>query len=250
VEHSPIRSAAAARILFAVGVGAIGCQTLLGGDFVAELQPVPAWMPARGLLAVVMGMLLVGPAACLVAGRRVRAAAAWLGSVLFLVVALLHLPRLALDPSNGGAWTGAFEVLALGGGAWVMAGPATERIGRRCFALSLPVFGALHFIYSDYVAFVIPAWIPAHYFWAYVTGAAHIAAGASIASGVRARLAATLLAVMFGSWVLILHVPRVAASLDGREEWTSLFVAMAMCGASWLIAGSLGGRNSAAQRAG
>jgi hypothetical protein len=37
--------------------------------------------------------------------------------------------------------------------------------------------------YRDYVASVIPAWIPAHMFWAYATGVAHLAAGAGIVQG-------------------------------------------------------------------
>ena len=226
-----------ARIVFALGLAAIGCQDLLRADLVMELQPVPAWVPGRPFLAVVFGLLLAGAGACIIAGRWVRPAATSLAVLLSLWVLLLLLPRMIADPASGGAWTGAFEVLALASAAWVLAGvPAARRAGCLCFAASLLVFGVLHFIYRDYVAFVIPAWIPAHLFWAYLTGVAHIAAGLAIAARVKARLAAALAAVMFGSWVLILHAPRVAAELHNRNEWTSLFVAMAMCGAAWLIA--------------
>ena len=97
-------------------------------------------------------------------------------------------------------------------------------IGRYGFGVSLPVFGALHFIYHDYVASVIPAWVPGSpVFWTYFTGCAHIAVGIAILAGVQAQLAARLLGSMFGSWVLIVHVPRVLARPASQAEWTSLY---------------------------
>ncbi|HEV7376874.1 MAG TPA: hypothetical protein VGN95_19315 [Pyrinomonadaceae bacterium] len=80
---------------------------------------------------------------------------------------------------------------------------------------------------------------PIEAYWPYLTGTAFIAAGLSIMTKVKARLAATLLGVMFGAWVIILHAPRVAAKLRDKEEWTSLLVATAMCGGAWLLVGSL-----------
>jgi len=129
-------------------------------------------------------------------------------------------------------------------------GPGSHRIdriaaiGRGAFALSLLVFGTLHVIYIDYVAYVIPAWIPWHVFWGYFTGAAAAAVGLAILSRIKARLAATLLGIMYGSWVLILHTPRVWAHPEDHREWASLLVAVTLCGGAWLVAGSLadGGR--------
>jgi uncharacterized membrane protein len=231
------------RVLLAFGLAAIGAQNLLTAGFLMELQPVPDWVPAQPILAWLVGLVLVGAGALLAANRAVDRAAGGLASLLFFLLLTLHLPSLLAHPGSGGAWTGAFEILALGGAAWFATGtPTGERVGRLCFALSLPAFGVLHFIYSDYVASVIPAWIPGRTFWAYFTGVAHIAGGVSLATGVAARAAAPLLAAMFGSWVVLLHIPRVAADLHGRPEWTSLFVATAMCGASWLIARRLAAR--------
>ena len=85
----------------------------------------------------------------------------------------------------------------------------------------------------------MPAWIPARLFWAYFVGAAFIAAGASIVTKVKARLAASLLGIMFAIWVLILHLPRVVANLHTKQEWTSLVIALGMSGGSWLVAQSL-----------
>ena len=57
-------------------------------------------------------------------------------------------------------------------------------------------------------------------------------------TGVQARLASRLFAIMITTWVLILHIPRVAVALHDRHEWTTLFVAIAMMGAAWVLAAS------------
>jgi uncharacterized membrane protein len=96
--------------------------------------------------------------------------------------------------------------------------------------LAFVAFGISHFMYVGYVESVIPAWIPAHRFFAYATGVAHIAAGCSLIARVQDQLATALLAVMFGAWVLVLHIPRVIAHPTTGNEWSSLFVAVTMCG--------------------
>lgn len=102
-------------------------------------------------------------------------------------------------------------------------------------------------------ASLIPPWYPWPLFWAYLTGVAQIAGGLAIALGVWPRLTAILAGAMYGSWALILHIPRVWCRLRGpcpfldtpggleasRGEITSLFVAFGMCGAAWLVAGGV-----------
>lgn len=42
---------------------------------------------------------------------------------------------------------------------------------------------------------------------------------------------------MFFLWVVLLHSPRVAAHLHNEGEWNSLFVALAMSGAAFVLTG-------------
>lgn len=251
------------RILLVIGFAGLGIQALIRSAAVPALEPLPSCLPGQAL-AWLSGALLVAAGAAVLLDWNARRAASLLATLLLLWVALLHLPKLALHPRDGGEWTGAFETLALCGSAWVLAGLLESRrslrtgwdrfveraapAGRLCFGLSLPAFGVLHFVYIDYVASVIPGWIPEPVFWGYLTGLAHIAAGLAIVSGILARLAATLLGLMFGSWVLILHIPRVAARLHDPNEWSSLLIATALCGGAWLIAGTLPRGQSPAAR--
>ena len=46
------------------------------------------------------------------------------------------------------------------------------------------------------------------------------------------------LGLMFFLWVILLHSPRVAASPRNQNEWNSFLVALAICGASWILAGA------------
>ena len=83
----------------------------------------------------------------------------------------------------------------------------------------------------------MPAWIPAHLFWAYFVGLAFLAAAISIVTRRYMKLGAGLLGLMFFLWVVVLHGPRMAAAVHNGDEWTSALVALSMCGGSWLIAG-------------
>jgi len=62
-----------------------------------------------------------------------------------------------------------------------------------------------------------------------------VAAGLAITTTVQARLAGTLLGVMFLLWVVLLHAPRVLAQIHNQDELTSLLVALAFGGSSFIF---------------
>jgi uncharacterized membrane protein len=241
--------------LFAIGMFAFAVLCYVWASPILGLESLPAWLPEQLLWTYLVAAILGLAAITLFAKAFARAAATVLAAMLTLWVLFFHVPGLLTQLHSGNEWTSAFETLALSAAAWILAAAlsraahgadrwdnALQRLatfGRYAFGVSLPVFGVLHFIYSGYVSSVIPTWIPYPLFWAYFTGLAHIAAGLAILSGVMARWAATMLGIMFGSWVLILHIPRVIAHPHTQAEWTSLFVATALCGGAWLVAGYL-----------
>ncbi|MEP7245983.1 MAG: hypothetical protein ABI885_20205, partial [Gammaproteobacteria bacterium] len=63
-----------------------------------------------------------------------------------------------------------------------------------------------------------------------------------IVANVMARLAATLAAAMYASWVLLVHIPRVAAAPHDAFEWNGIFVASALCASALLATHSPTGR--------
>lgn len=242
------------RLFFAIPMMVFGVQYLVYARFVSGLPPVPPAIPGHPFWAYFTGVVLIVAGMSIATNLKARLYATLLAVMFFLCAILLHAPVLAAHPRNGSEWAGAFEVLAICGGALVLAGTLPiewtlvqrwgdalnnmTRLGQYLFALSLVIFGTEHFIFARFVATLVPSWIPWHLFWAYFTGVAFLAAAASIFTRMQAHIAATLLGTMFLLWVLLLHIPRVATHPYDGAEWTSAFVALAMCGAAFVLAGT------------
>jgi len=224
------------RYCFAIAFAAFGIQHFIYAKYATGIGP--PWIPGSPLRACFMGIALVVASIRILTNAKTRVSAMLLGFLLFLYFLLLYAPRLAANVHNPAPWTSGAEILALCGAAWVLAGiPAS--VGRYLFAITLTVFGVQHLLYARFVATLVPSWIPGHLFWAYSVGIAFIATTLSIIVNIKARLAATLLGVMFITWVFILHLPRVASAPHNGNEWTSAFVALAMCGGAWIVAATL-----------
>jgi uncharacterized membrane protein YphA (DoxX/SURF4 family) len=93
------------------------------------------------------------------------------------------------------------------------------------YAAPLAAFGTEHFTLTAAIASIVPAWIPWHLFWAYFVGACFIAAALSMVTGIQARLSASLVALTFFLFVVLMDAPawaqdprdRIAAILTLRE---------------------------------
>ena len=246
------------RILFAIGIAAFGAQYLLYGHYLGGLPPVPPWAPGGSIGAYIVGAFLVVAAVSIAAQWNARLFAALLGTLFLFCVLLFHLQHLSDVMHKGNDRTRALEPLALAAAAFILAGTyashsakssawhtVTEiaiKSARFVFAFTLIIFGWQHFEYDAYLATLVPAWLPAHLAWIYFTGAGFIAAGACLALKILGRLAAAALGMMFFLWVVTLHAPRVYASLHNGDEWSSLFVALAMAGGSFVVASTLPSR--------
>jgi uncharacterized membrane protein len=236
--------------LFALAITAFGIEFFLTKNFLSALMPVSATMPGRLFGVYFTGVALIACGLCQATKKFAWIAALVLATVFALLLLVTHLPKLIANPYDPGPWTGAAEILALCGGALILTGtlldyfpafPSTNtgntiyRAGCILFAVALVIFGVQHFMYADFIATIIPTWIPGRVFWAYFVGGAFMAAALSFLISRQVPLAATLLGIMFFLWVIFLHAPRVAASPGAETEWTSLLVALAMGSISFLL---------------
>lgn len=223
--------------LGAIGLGAVGFAV---GDFAMQWQPVPKDMPGREALAYLSGALLVTGGLAAIWSRTAAWGALALGVMYGVWVLLLHLPNaLTNKPNDIAAWNPVAELAALAVGglvAWAVGRrPELAERGVRLFGVWPLIFGLAHFGYAKFTASMVPGWLPAPLFWAYLTGVCHIAGGLALICGMLPRLAATGLAAMFAVFALVLHLPRVIAAPDVRIEWTMLFIAVSMTGAAWVV---------------
>jgi uncharacterized membrane protein YphA (DoxX/SURF4 family) len=114
------------------------------------------------------------------------------------------------------------------------------RVGQLAFGVCALVFGTAHFLYMNLTAPLVPKWLPpSQEFWAYATGIFHIAGGIAILTGVKARLAAILLTVMFALFSVMVHIPMAIADPSNHWIWNENAVNIALIGAAWVVADSL-----------
>jgi uncharacterized membrane protein YphA (DoxX/SURF4 family) len=113
-------------------------------------------------------------------------------------------------------------------------------IARVLFAAPLAAFGAEHLVLGQLIIGAVPVWMPARLFWVYFVGIALIAAAFSLALGIRVRLTATLLAIMFFLFVLMIHVPNVVAQVHDRVIWNVALRDLSFGAGALALAGSLG----------
>ncbi len=237
--------------LFAAALAGLGIETLVCARVVSHglgpeyrVLPVIPWLPAIPLIGWIFGALWLVCGLCLWPGRTRRAAALVLSMFLFVCTLVLEVPKNAAHSANISLRTAVLEPLAIACLACLLPGASygLERASRYLLALSLMVFGVDHFLALQFIAVLLPGWIPWHVFWVGFFGAALIAAGLGIALEVLHRAVSVCLGLMFGIWVVTLHLPRVIGlyGIPGAprnpDEWSSLLIAMALWGGFWAVA--------------
>jgi uncharacterized membrane protein len=240
------------RYLFAVALIAFGIIQFLTGAFLSSLLPVPESLPAGKILLYALSTLFILSGAGIIILKENKTALT-AGLIFLLLLIYPHLVILLQNLHNAGEWTVLGESAAFCGGAFIIAeqftgrpdpagrsGPwnAFMKAGRFIFGIALIIFGVQHFLYADYIATLIPHWIPFPLFWSYFVGVAFIAGAASILLKIKIRLACSLLGLMFLFWIIFVHVPRVTVNPRTETEWTSLFVASGFCGIFLTLGGN------------
>lgn len=107
------------------------------------------------------------------------------------------------------------------------------------YAAPLAAFGTEHFTVTEVIASIVPAWIPWHHFWAYFVGACFIAAGFSLVTRIQARLAASLLALTFFLFVVLMDIPGWAQDPRDRIALALVLRELSFSGGALALAASL-----------
>jgi uncharacterized membrane protein len=223
---------------FAAPLAVFGAEHLFAPQMMLPL--VPKYMPSRSFWVYFVGAALIAAALSIAARIAVRWSGLLVGIMMFLFVAMIHLPGAVALRTNRIVWTIVFRETAFGGAAWLLAGTAPNGwhgprrrllidVGRVCVTIAFVLFGVEHFLHPTGLPGVplqkqMPAWIPGRTMIDYVTGAALLASAGSILLGRHIRTVTTgvgawilLLVVMIYGPVLIgaLSEPRFAVRMEG-----------------------------------
>jgi uncharacterized membrane protein len=106
-----------------------------------------------------------------------------------------------------------------------------------CMAIPLAVFGALHLWGPQFIAPLVPRYMPWRSLWVYGIGVALIAAALSIATRICVRWSGLLFGIMMFLFVAMIHFRGALAQPHNRIIWTVCFREMSFGGAGWLLAG-------------
>jgi uncharacterized membrane protein YphA (DoxX/SURF4 family) len=117
--------------------------------------------------------------------------------------------------------------------------------GPMFYAAPLGAFGAEHFTQAAGIASIIPKFIPWHLFWALFIGACFIAASFSLVTRIQARLAASLLALTFFLFVVLMDAPGWAQQPGNRIFAMLTLRELAFSGGALAFAASLAKKDGA-----
>ena len=251
-----MRIASAGHGVFALTMIGVGILGLIKGDFTSVWQPASRVVPASHALVYLCAFISVACGVALLWERAATFAARVLLAYLLLWLLVFGVPGLVHGITVDVYWslskTGVLVAAAWVLYAWFAAdwdrqrvsfatGDNGLRIARAIYGVAIIPFGIAHFQYLKHTAAMVPGWLPAHVAWADFTGAAFIAAGIAILTGICAQLAAALSALQMGMFLLLVWVPAMATRSLSRFEWGEVLVTWVLTAAGWVVADSYRG---------
>jgi uncharacterized membrane protein len=231
-----------ARILYGIALIAFGSLHFLFGDFITGRAPAwPADLSGQIFFAYFSGAIFILTGLSIIANIKPATMLMASGMTILLWAGVRNIYEIMIKPEYGGLLTNTFKALSIGSGAFIVAASFVKQkdssfsnlifqlatIGKYLVALFLLIGGVQHFIFADFVKFLIPEWIPGAIFWTYLAGVALIAAGISLIINIKSSLASLLAGSMIMIWVFVLHLPR-AVTNQNQNEWTAVFEALAV----------------------
>jgi len=241
--------------VYGLGVVALSLVCLAWGGFDPG-QAAPKALPDRAVLAFAAAVFMVVAGAAIEWRRTTAWAAASLTAYYALVVCvLMDGPGLVVSYAEYGSYSNVAEQLAIAAAGLIVYAanaridPALAarltRLGQLTFGICAVLFGGAHFFYMNLTAPLVPRWLPpSQLSWGYATGVFHIAAGVAILTGIRARLAAILLTVMYASFTPLVHLPLLLADPHSHTNWAENALNLALVGCAWVVADSLAAKKT------
>lgn len=244
-------------VAFAAALITLGIIGLIYGDFAVIWQPVPKDLPFKEGLAYISAAIELAAGVGILFSHTSALASRMLLAFLVLWLLLLRTSKIFTAPMVELSWLSFGETAVITAGGWVLftelsgrwggaalsfaTGASGLRIARYLFAMALPMIGLSHIVYATGTAGYIPAWIPAHLFLAYFTGACHIAAGIGVFFGILPRLAAALEALMLLIFTVFVWAPGIAGTSPDRLHWTAFTISVLISSGAWVVADSYDG---------
>ena len=213
-------------LCFAIPLAVFGAEHLSSPQSMLAL--VPSYMPWRMFWVYFVGFALIAASLSIATKRQVRWSGLLFGAMMFLFVAMLHLPG-AVTAGGRLPWTIVIREMSFGGAGWVLAGFARGgdregrgkgliTVGRVLIAIAAIFFGVEHFLHPLGLPGVplqkqMPTWIPARAVVDYLTGAFLIVAGVCFLRTRKTRIAATYLGAWIVLLVVVIYVPVLIGAL-------------------------------------
>ncbi|HWG09961.1 MAG TPA: hypothetical protein VN693_00470 [Rhodanobacteraceae bacterium] len=244
-------------VVFALTMIGVGILGLALGDFVQIWQPVPKAFPAREVLIYLCAAISMVCGVGVLWRRTAVPSARVLFFYLLVWMLAFKLRFILLAPTTEGSYQSNGENAVIVAGSWVLyvllasvrdrrrpgffSGDSGLRAARVLYGLAMIAFGLSHFFYLDLTAPLMPAWLPWHVGWAYFTGAAYLAAGVAIITGICAKPAAMLSALQMGLFTLLVWLPRALDGSITASQWGEFIVSWTLTAAAWVVADSYRG---------
>jgi uncharacterized membrane protein YphA (DoxX/SURF4 family) len=239
------------RHIFGLAAVAFGIITFAWHDFNAwqQIQALGS-VPHREILVYLAAVMEIAGGVAIQWRRTARAGAFALGSI-YIIFALMWVPRIAAEPRLFDRWGNFFEQFSLVSGALIAYAsfnpsdsqrPATAaRLGYLFFAICVVSFTAEQLFYLSATAAFVPKWIPpGQMFWAIATTIAFALAAIALLSGRSALLASRLLTTMLIGFGLLVWLPAPFADRHQLINWAGNAQNLAITGSAWIVADFLG----------
>ena len=110
-------------------------------------------------------------------------------------------------------------------------------ISKYLFAIIFVVYGIQHFMYANYVARMVPRWIPFHHFWVYFTGSAFFAVSISIFFNWNAKWGCFLSGMMIWIFIFTIHIPNLIDDHFSAGDITSACGDLGLASCAFMLSG-------------